>query len=185
MNPGSPTPFSIWQNFYVIVGSSAGALTGVQFVVIALIAQTRAPGNMRDVRAFGTPTVVHFCTALFISALMVAPWPTTLSFDISLAVYGVAGIAYSIRVLWHARKATYNPDLEDWIWYTALPLVAHLAIAVAAGMLWWNRPWSLFLIAADTLLFLLLGIRNAWDTVTYIAIKHGNQPSPREENELD
>jgi hypothetical protein len=26
-----------WENFYVIVGSAAGALTGLQFVVIALI----------------------------------------------------------------------------------------------------------------------------------------------------
>ena len=29
-----------WENFYVIVGSSAGALIGLQFVVIALIAET-------------------------------------------------------------------------------------------------------------------------------------------------
>ena len=27
-----------WENFYVIVGSSAGALIGLQFVVITLIA---------------------------------------------------------------------------------------------------------------------------------------------------
>ncbi len=27
-----------WANYYVIVGSSAGALTGLQFVVIALLA---------------------------------------------------------------------------------------------------------------------------------------------------
>ena len=32
-----------WQNFYEIVGSSAGALTGLQFVVITLITQTRPP----------------------------------------------------------------------------------------------------------------------------------------------
>ncbi len=29
-----------WENFYVIVGSSAGALIGLQFVVITLIAET-------------------------------------------------------------------------------------------------------------------------------------------------
>jgi len=26
-----------WENFYIIVGSSAGALTGLQFVVMALV----------------------------------------------------------------------------------------------------------------------------------------------------
>ena len=32
------TALSGWENFYVIVGSSAGALIGLQFVVITLIA---------------------------------------------------------------------------------------------------------------------------------------------------
>jgi len=31
-----------WENFYVIVGSSAGALIGLQFVVLALIAEAPA-----------------------------------------------------------------------------------------------------------------------------------------------
>ena len=51
------TDLTAWQNFYVIVGSSAGALIGLQFVVMALIA------NMPDIRvqtlageAFVTPT---------------------------------------------------------------------------------------------------------------------------------
>lgn len=34
------TALSGWENFYVIVGSSAGALIGLQFVVITLIADT-------------------------------------------------------------------------------------------------------------------------------------------------
>jgi lipid-binding SYLF domain-containing protein len=46
-----------WESFYVIVGSSAGALTGLQFVVIALIAENQAARSMREIRAFGTPTV--------------------------------------------------------------------------------------------------------------------------------
>ena len=32
------TALSGWENFYVIVGSSAGALIGLQFVVMTLIA---------------------------------------------------------------------------------------------------------------------------------------------------
>ena len=32
------TALAGWENFYVIVGSSAGALIGLQFVVVALIA---------------------------------------------------------------------------------------------------------------------------------------------------
>src|SRR6266576_2769898 len=35
------TPFSAWENFYVIIGSSAAALTGLQFVVVVLGAVAR------------------------------------------------------------------------------------------------------------------------------------------------
>ncbi|HET9742675.1 MAG TPA: hypothetical protein VFQ00_08000 [Terriglobales bacterium] len=39
------TPFSGWENFYVTVGSSAGALIGLQFVVITLIADVPPGGT--------------------------------------------------------------------------------------------------------------------------------------------
>ncbi len=53
------TALAGWENFYVIVGSSAGALIGLQFVVMTLIT------NMPMVRveaetshAFATPTIL-------------------------------------------------------------------------------------------------------------------------------
>jgi hypothetical protein len=36
-----------WENFYVIVGSSAGALIGLQFVVVTLIANRTAVSGWR------------------------------------------------------------------------------------------------------------------------------------------
>lgn len=39
------TEFSGWANFYVIVGSSAGALIGLQFVVMTLIANMPLAGK--------------------------------------------------------------------------------------------------------------------------------------------
>ena len=74
------SPLARWENFYVIVGSSAGALTGLQFVVIALVAEAEAAASLLEIRAFGSPTVVHFCFALLISAIVSAIQPrTTLS----------------------------------------------------------------------------------------------------------
>ncbi|HEY1786941.1 MAG TPA: hypothetical protein VGJ73_02235 [Verrucomicrobiae bacterium] len=65
---------SEWANFYVIVGSSAGALIGLQFVVITLIAD--APVGQAEAQAsgaFATPAVVHFGIVLFLSAIVSAP----------------------------------------------------------------------------------------------------------------
>lgn len=180
MHPSIPPALAIWQNFYVIAGTSAGALTGLQFVVIALIAQARAATGDREIRAFGTPTVTHFCTALLISILIAAPWTAVRSLGMCLSVCGGAGVLYSLRIIWHARKAAYNPDLEDWFWYSAMPVVAHLVLLSAALSLLWSTDWPLVAMAGDTLLFLLLGVRNAWDTVTYVALKQSQSRTGRD-----
>lgn len=164
-----------WANFYVIVGSSAGALTGLQFVVITLVAQNQAASTMREIRAFGTPNVVHFCVALLISLLMDMPWVALSHLTSSLAVLGAIGFVYSLRVIWHARRASYSPDAADWFWFAVLPILMFVTLGVAALLTTLNSALSLFLIAAVSVAFLFNGIRNAWDTVTYVAVEHGQK----------
>jgi hypothetical protein len=159
-----------WANFYVIVGSSAGALTGLQFVVMTLVAQANV-GSIREIRAFGTPNVVQFCAALLISAIMTAPWDTLSHLGLCLGAFGIVGFAYSVMVVRHARKQTgYAADAGDWFWYVALPLIAYAGLAAEGILLSWNIRWCLNLIGPTTLLFLFTGIHNAWDTVTHLAI---------------
>lgn len=174
-------PLERWESFYVIVGSSAGALTGLQFVVMALIAEAEASASMLEVRAFGTPTVVHFCAVLLISAILSAPWHSLSHAGIALDACGAAGLAYAITVIRHARRQTgYSPDAEDWLWYVALPLVAYAAL-LAAGILTGQHPISsLFVAAATSLLLLFIGIHNSWDTVTYIAVERPKRKKSKE-----
>jgi hypothetical protein len=69
------TALAGWENFYVIVGSSAGALIGLQFVVLTLIAgRPVARGEAQAGAAFSTPSVVHFGVVLLLSAIISAPW---------------------------------------------------------------------------------------------------------------
>ena len=106
-----------WESFYVIVGSSAAALTGLQFVVMALVADSERRSSMREVSAFGTPTVVHFCAALFVAAILSAPWHSLHSAGIGIGICGAAGVIYSFLVFHRARSQTgYRPVLEDWVW---------------------------------------------------------------------
>jgi len=162
-----------WTDFYVIVGSSAGALTGLQFVAIALIAESEGARSMTAIRAFATPTIVHFCLVLLISAIVSAPWSGTSSAAVCLAICGAGGVAYAVRVISHARRQSgYAPDFGDWIWYTALPLTGYATLFTGGLLLFWDPRWPLFVVAAAALGLLFNGIHNAWDSVTYIAINH-------------
>lgn len=168
------SPLARWENFYVIVGSSGGALTGLQFVVIALVAEAQAASSMLEIRAFGSPTVMHFCGALLISAIETAPWPELFRVAVALGVCGAAGVIYSISTIRHARRQTsYQPDAADWAWYAGLPLLTYLALVVAAILLPRSPVTAQFVVAATALLLLFIGIHNSWDTVTYIAVRRG------------
>jgi hypothetical protein len=159
-----------WSNFYVIAGSSAAALTGLQFVVIVMGAQV-GMGSEDANRAFGTPTIVHFGAVLLVSTILSAPWPTLSSAALALGGFAIAGFLYMLAVLRHTRRQkAYVPVLEDWIWHAVLPLVAYGVLVGAAIALDRDAAPALFAVGASALLLLFVGIHNAWDAVTYIAI---------------
>src|SRR5689334_14584179 len=164
------SPFAAWESFYVIVGSSAAVLIGLQFVVITLSSEINVPGGGSAVGAFGTPTIVHFCAALLMAAVLSAPWPGLSGAAIVLGVCAVAGLAYALIVVGRTRRQTaYVPVLEDWIWHSVLPLIAYAGLLLAAVLLQISPAPSLFVIGGIALLLLFVGIHNAWDAVTYIA----------------
>jgi hypothetical protein len=176
LKEGNTLPLTNWESFFVIVGSSAAALTGLQFVVIALIAESRTRATTRDIAAFGSPTVVHFCSALFISATLSAPWPSVLGPAITIAGCGLAGGTYAIVVARRTRQTGYKAVFEDKLWHIALPLVAYTALLVAGIVLRRVTIPSLFVIAATTLLLVFIGIHNAWDTVIYVTVSQSQSP---------
>lgn len=174
-------PFAAWESFYVIVGSSAAALTGLQFVVIVLGAEVNVGSSNAVTRAFGTPTIVHFCAVLLLAAVLSAPWPGVASAGTALAVLGALGVVYGLSIIRHAlRQTDYQMVLEDWIWHFSLPPVGYAALCGAAVTLQRHVGASLFVIAGTSLLLLFVGIHNAWDSVTYIAIDGRRRREERE-----
>ncbi len=160
---------SAWQNCYVIVGSASAALTGLMFVVVTLIASRGRQRSGEAIAAFGTPTVVHLCAALLIAAILSAPWPALWNAGLLLGLCGLAGVIYSIVIIRRARHQTnYQPVLEDWLWHTIFPFISYAALVVAALAIPINATPALFVIGAATVLFLFIGIHNAWDTITYM-----------------
>ena len=166
---------SAWQNFYVIVGSSSAALIGVQFIVITLIAGMSIRPTADSISAFGTPTVVHLAGALLVSAVMSAPWRSLFPASVALAISGLGGLAYSGIVIYRAcRQTLYQPVWEDWLWHALRPFGGYAALALAAVFLRTTTQLAEFVIGAAALGLLLIGIHNAWDSVTYMVVAGSN-----------
>lgn len=173
----SPTALAAWLPFFSMTAASAATLTGLMFVVVTLVSGERREQSRDGVGTFSTPTVVHFGAVLLISAIFCAPWPSVEPVAFVLAAAGIAGILQMIIVMIRAKRLTiYSPDAEDWTWYTVLPFVAYAGVSTGALLLLRTSTPALFTLASSVLLLVFIGIRNAWDVVTYLTITRSEKP---------
>ena len=166
------TALTGWANFFVIVGSSAGALIGLQFVVMALVADVASTASEQQQRqageAFATPTIVHFGTVLLLSAVLTAPWPGIRGPVIVVTAIGLCGLIYSLFITRRMRRQTaYQPVFEDWLFHGLFPLTAYALLATSGYEASLHAHGSIFGVGAGALVLLFTGIHNAWDAASY------------------
>jgi hypothetical protein len=172
--------FAEWESFYVIVGAAAGALIGLQFVIMALIAERPSLRSAQAGPAFTTPTVVHFSTALLLSALVRVPWHSVEPAAALWGFVGVAGVVYTAVVIRRVRRAqaAYKADVEDWIFHVGLPFAAYALLVISALAARWREEEAAFGVGTAALLLLFIGIHNAWDAVAYYVFVQRSKPDP-------
>jgi hypothetical protein len=166
------SPLAGWDNFYVIVGSAAAGLAGLTFVVIALIRDVR---NVRPtgLRAFVTPTIVHFGGVLALAAFLSMPHQHVATLSAGFVAGGLAGLGYGVSTALSLRRQgpEYVPVREDWIWNVILPSLAYAALFLMGVLIWARPAQTLFGVAAVSLALLFIGIRNAWDIAIWMTIQ--------------
>jgi hypothetical protein len=168
------SPVAGWENFYVIIGSAAGGLTGLTFVVIALIREVLQKGTRpAGLAAFVTPTIVHFGGLLALSAFMTMPHQHVATLSVGLGVGGLAGVIYGgfvgVNMARHKSQAQYVPVMEDWLWNVILPTFVYGCLLATAELIWIRPEQSLYVVAVLSLLLLLIGIHNAWDIAVWMS----------------
>jgi hypothetical protein len=150
---------------------SAG-LAGLTFVVIALSAESKRV-NFRGLRAYVTPTVVHFGAVLALAAYLSMPHQNQMSLSVAFGAAGFAGLLYVIQTAVGIRRiaSDYVPVHEDWIWNVLLPAIVYAAL-FAAGFFIWSRPAQcMYVVAAVSVLLMFIGIHNAWDVAVWNSVR--------------
>src|ERR1700730_3361639 len=163
-----PSLLAGWDNFFVIAGSSAAALTGLTFIVITLAGESGRV-NPNGLKVFITPTIVHFTVVLAFSAFLSMPHHTPLSLCLSLVVAGILGLIYigTIATSIGRIASTYVPVHEDWIWNVIPPGGSYGTWLVAGVSIWRSPHASLYAVGAVFVLLMLIGIHNAWDIAVW------------------
>ena len=91
------TLLSGWENFFIIIGSAAAVLIGLQFVVISLIAiKPIKRKEAESGQSFSTPIVFYFGSVLVFSAIGSAPWSQISYAAILWTLLGICGFVYVV-----------------------------------------------------------------------------------------
>jgi hypothetical protein len=161
-----------WHDFYALIGTASATLVGLVFVTASIGAGFFTAEHRLGMRAFITPTIVHFCAVLFSSAVVSVPTLTWISLGLLLGLGGVVGLAYSCRV-WRqiARRSDLEIDRVDRLWYALIPVVGYAMIVATAVLLLLHRREGATAMAAAQIVLLLAGIRNAWDMTVWIVLR--------------
>lgn len=169
-----------WSAFYATIGASSATLIGLMFIVVTLAAGTERVRSTREgLATFSTPTVAHFGAVLLLAGIMLAPWRALLHAAVLLGIVGLCGIVYALRIATLTKRidaASYVPDTEDWVWYNVMPFVAYGAVLGGAAALPALPDKALIAVAGGAMLLAFIGIRNAWDVVTYLGTRNQDGP---------
>ena len=164
--------FEGWENFYLIVGPSAGALIGLMFVVVTLTAGRERDQTERGKHLYTSPIVWHLGVVLLLSGGAVSPGINAQLFGAvagGLALLGIAmGLRSSIGI---ARAQITGPrdSFFDMWWYGIIPTIVYLGMAAAAVSVFYQWSWSASAIGAALMALLLVSIHAEWDLVTFLA----------------
>jgi hypothetical protein len=163
-----------WHDFFVLIGSAAATLIGAMFVVVSIGIGILSRDRSVAIRVFLTTTVVHLSTVLFGCILTLVPVLTPRWQAIIAGVAGLAGVGYSVHVIWGFRQHR-GTVLSDWFWYAVFPLATYGVLATAAGLGLYDTAEGLDVFAAVLAALLVAGIRNAWDMLVFLVTSSRDQ----------
>jgi hypothetical protein len=161
-----------WSNFYFLIGSAAAGLIGLMFVVVTLTAGGDRSRSLRGAAIYLTPTIVHFAAVFSISAITEAPGLALAETETLMILIALAGFACCLRSahgILRAPEGFGAPHWSDFWLYAGAPACLYLVLTFAAVGVGAHCPWAPKAMAAVLLTLVLLAIRNAWDTITWIA----------------
>jgi hypothetical protein len=163
--------FEGWDDFYLLIGSAGAALIGLLFVVVTLTNGTDRTQAARSQRLFMTPNVVHFGVVLLTSAAAMAPGLPFLAEAAIIGGAGLVGLVYGAWVALHLFKGdrVAVPDWSDPWWYGVAPAVVYAALVASALGVAAGWRGAVYAVAGVVTGLLIIGIRNAWDLVTWLA----------------
>lgn len=167
--------FEGWGEFFLMVGSAAAVLIGLIFVVVTLMNDKPRSTVLTGSELYMGPIVLNMSLVLVLSAAALVPHIAPREYAVIAAICAAWGFwraAHSwIGIGQLSRSGSIEVHWTDRWYYGVVPIAIYLALAAVAAGIWVDEAWGRAGIAATITALLVIGIRNEWDLVTWLAPK--------------
>lgn len=159
-----------WHEFYMLLGTASATLVGLLFVAATVGSGVFTSDRRAPLRAFLSASVVHFSSILAVCLIVMVPVQNWVSFGVMILGCGAFGLAYCGLVWRDMVREGLNAsiDLEDRIWYVAVPVVGYLLEAGTGVTLALRLDLGCAALALAMGVLMLAGVHNAWDITIWI-----------------
>jgi hypothetical protein len=151
-----------WQNFYVMVGGAAAALTGLILVAVSLHLQAILAHPLYRDRSF--TSLQGLVTILVVAAAALTPQsPDALGIEIlGLGLYWLARFARFIRLFTRVGPQDRAAPGSLWLWEWLLWVAWVVALAGGGVLLLGGDPRAYYVLAFWAVSGFVLIVWNAW-----------------------
>lgn len=161
-----------WETFFLLVGTAGATLAGLMFVALTVArdGQLVRSRGLSITRSHSDPALLAFTLNLVLGAVTLAPTLTRGALGALLLLAGAASLVYITVVLRRLAEqgVPRGWDGADRVWYAGAPIVGGGLLLTAGGLAFAARDDAALTVVAGTLVLLLvMGVRNAWDLVTF------------------
>jgi hypothetical protein len=159
-----------WHEFYMLLGTASATLVGLLFVAATVGSGVFTAGRRAPLRVFLSASLVHFSSILAVCLIVLVPVQSWLSLGVMILGCGAFGLTYCGLIRRDAVREGLNTsiDLEDRIWYLAVPVAGYLLEVGTGVALALRLDLGCTALALVMGMLMVAGIHNAWDITVWI-----------------
>jgi hypothetical protein len=160
-----------WQNFYIMTGGAAAALTGLLFVAMSLHARAIIAHRFFGNRAVGT--LISLLTQLFLAAAVLVPGQSRVALGIEVEVAALFFLVITARSVWrlglHGSGSLNRSPLRARL--ELMGGAIWIILFVASGISLMTHAGGGFYLLAIVMLFMFgWNVYIAWVLITELAV---------------
>lgn len=156
----------LWHDLFVMIGTSAGALVGLLFIVMSLHLDKiseRTNYNMHATIHGARSNTIHLLNVLVEAAVVLAPQPLHFM-GAELIVINVLGLQHPLAFVYkYFNKNITISHRGGFPTGLILTIVAAYLIGIAGAVVVFERlDWGLYLVAASCVIKIVRSVLTAW-----------------------